>query len=67
MKIVVNYVKGRWEIDLPEGATVADAISAIKVPVDDIGFAIIDGKVVRKDYGLKNGDEVTLYAAIVGG
>jgi len=67
MKVIVNYVKSRWEIDLPEGTTVADAIAAVGVPVNDIGFAIIKGKVVRKDYVLKDGDGITLYAAIVGG
>jgi len=67
MKITVNYVKSRWEIDLPEGTTIADAIVAVGVPVNDIGFAIMNGKVVRKDCVLKDGEDITLYAAIVGG
>jgi len=67
MKVTVNYVKDRWEVDLPEGAPVADAIIAVGVPVDDIGFAMIAGRIVRKDYVLADGDDVTLYAAIVGG
>jgi len=67
MRVTVNYVKSKWEINLTSGATVADAIAAIGVPVDDIGFAIIQGKVVRKDYMLTDGDDVTLYPAIVGG
>ena len=62
-----KYVKSGAEIDLPEGAAVADAIALVGIPSDNVGFAMVEGKVVRKDYVLKDGDVVTLHATIVGG
>ncbi|MCL2285634.1 MAG: MoaD/ThiS family protein [Firmicutes bacterium] len=67
MKITVKYLKGRSEIDLPEGSTIDDAIAAGGFPADDIGFGVINGKAVPKDYVLADEDEVTLYPSIVGG
>ena len=67
MKITVKYLKGRSEMDLPEGSTLEDAIFAGGLPTDDIGFGVINGKAVPKDYTLADGDEVTLYPSIVGG
>ena len=74
MKITVKtgawadkYVKGRSEIDLPENATVTDAITALDIPIDDVGFAVINSVAVRKDHPLKNETFVTLHPAIMGG
>jgi len=74
MKVIVKagswadkYVKGRSEIDLPENATVMDAIITLDIPIDDVGFAVIDSIAMRKDYPLKNGNIITLHPTIVGG
>jgi len=67
VKVTVEYEKSRSQIDLPEGAAITDAIAAIGIPEDDVGFGVIRGRAVRKDYTLTDGDEVTLYQPIVGG
>ena len=63
-----KYVQREWlTVELPESATVADAITAARVPADAVGFAVISGSAVRKDHKLTDGAEVTLYPPIVGG
>ena len=75
MKITVET--GRWAaryvpeeiltLELPEDATVQDAVDAIGLPPDETGLATIDGKAVLRDYVLSDGEKVKLYAAIIGG
>ena len=75
MKVVV--IPGSWackyvqteriELILDKTATVADAIVAVGVPVDSVGFGVVGGNAVRKNFPLYEGAEVTLYPPIVGG
>jgi len=75
--VKVTVVLGSWaekyvqvervELELPDGATVVDAIEAVGVPVDAVGFGVVGGNAVRKDYKLVDGMEVALYPPIVGG
>ena len=63
-----KYVqKERLTLELAALATVSDAITAAGVPVDEVGFAVIGGTAVRKEYVLNEGAEVALYPPIVGG
>jgi sulfur carrier protein ThiS len=67
MKITVEYLNVKSRIILPEGATIADAISACGIASEDIGFAVMQDKVTLRDFALTNGDEIKLVPAIVGG
>ena len=52
---------------LPVNSTVEDAMAASGIPAEVLGFAVLSGKIAERDYVLCDGDEVTLYPAIVGG
>ena len=75
MKITVET--GRWAarympdeiatLELPEGATVQDAIDAAGLPADEAGLVAVDGAAVARDYVLPDGGTVKIYAAIIGG
>lgn len=67
MRVTLKHVKDTFLLDLPDGATVAQAMAAQGIADEDVGFAVIEGGAVRKDYVLKDGDTVMLYPAIVGG
>jgi sulfur carrier protein ThiS len=67
MSVTLKHVKDTFTLDLPEGATVLDAMAAQGIDDADVGFAVIKGKAVRKDHVLADGDDVMLYPAIVGG
>ena len=63
-----KYVQSERVIaNLPLGATVADAIIAAGIPLDIVGFGVVGGNAVRKDFQLAEGAEVHLYPPIVGG
>lgn len=67
MTVTLKHVRNVYTLDLPEGATIGEAMAAQAIADDEVGFAVIGGKAVRKDYVLKDGDDVMLYPAIVGG
>jgi len=53
---------------LPNGSTVMDAVSIIGVPFEEIGFAMLDGKVINREvHKLADGDYVEIYPVIFGG
>jgi len=55
-------------MDLPNGATVMDAINIIGVPFEELGFAMLDGKVINREiHKLVDGDYVEIYPVIFGG
>jgi len=58
---------GSYTMELPNNATIKDAIVAAGIPYTAVGFATIAGTAVRKDSSLKDGDIVALYPPIVGG
>jgi molybdopterin converting factor small subunit len=59
---------GRVAIDLPEGATVGDALDALAVrePVDSL-ILVINHRVADLNSPLKDGDRLDLVPAISGG
>ncbi len=56
-----------YTLNLPEGATVADALAALGVPVDDSQQAFVDGQAVGWDHVLKEGDSVRVFPPMAGG
>lgn len=74
MKIIVEtgawaarYTQRELTLDMPEKSTVADAVRAAKIPEDEAGIAVIDGKAVMGDYVLSDGDVLRIHPVIIGG
>lgn len=75
VKLLANYREalppghkhGVVELDVPEGATVRDAISRFDIPLNDESVIVLNGLTVDMDTPLKEGDMVTAFSAIAGG
>ena len=75
VKMIANYRKvlppeamnGVVELDLPEGATVYDAISRFDIPLTDESIIVLNGLTVDMSTPLQEGDMVTAFSAIAGG
>ena len=59
------------EVDLPEGASVADAVAALGIPPEQVGLVSVDGQAVskaRRDSTLLvDGNEMVVMAPLTGG
>lgn len=75
VKLIANYrdalppqaKHGVVELDLPDGATVHDAISRFNIPLNDESVIVLNGLTVDLSTPLKEGDMVTAFSAIAGG
>lgn len=56
-----------YKVDLPEGATVADLMSALGMPVDDVNQAFVNGQTVDLAHVLADGDNVRVFSPLGGG
>jgi len=75
MKITI--ITGNWanrymesdslELELPEYSTVADALKTLPLPPDETGLTAINGKAVKKEHFLSDGDCLKIYPPIIGG
>ena len=54
-------------VNLPEGATVAQLVTQLGIPGDTVKRAFVQGKIVKDDRILHDGDEVGLFPPIAGG
>ena len=59
------------EVELPEGASVADAVAALGIPAEQVGVVSVDGQAVskaRRDSTLlADGNEMVVMAPLTGG
>jgi molybdopterin converting factor small subunit len=55
------------DLDLPEGATVADLIEKMDIPAREVKIAFVNGRTQRPDWRLKPGDEVGIFPPVGGG
>ncbi len=59
------------EVELPEGASVADAVAALGIPAEQVGLVSVDGQAVskaRRDSTLlADGNEMVVMAPLTGG
>lgn len=55
------------EVDLPDNATIEDAINLLKLPVKISLLKIVNGEHRPPKYLLKDGDELALFPPIAGG
>jgi molybdopterin converting factor small subunit len=61
-------LQDRLELDLEPGATVASALAALSISVDDESVMwVVNRRMVTADQPLADGDEVRLMPAISGG
>ena len=75
MKVTVET--GKWAeryvnervvvLDIAEGSTATDIVAVLKIPVEEAGLAVLNGKAVAKNHTFSDGDVVTLHPIIVGG
>jgi molybdopterin converting factor small subunit len=52
---------------LPDGATVADMLAELRVPIDDTKQAFVNGHSVELDHVLNDGDSIGVFPPIGGG
>ena len=59
------------EVELPEGASVSDAVVALGIPLEQIGLVSVDGQAVSKarrdSISLTDGNEMVVMAPLTGG
>lgn len=62
-----NYGEIKQDIDYPEGTTPQDVIVDLKLPADEVAIIMINGRHVKLDAGLMEGDSLALFPAVGGG
>jgi sulfur-carrier protein len=56
-----------FEVELPEGGTLGDLLSALEIPSEETRVAFVNGNIRDLDWELKTGDELGLFPPIGGG
>lgn len=69
---LVHYVAAArpgipFEVELAEGATLADLINQLKLPPDEVKVAFVNGRTRPPDFQLQDGNEVGIFPPIGGG
>jgi len=55
------------EIELPDGASVADLIERLKIPAREVKIAFVNGRTRSPDWLLESGDEMGIFPPVGGG
>ncbi len=55
------------DLDLPDGATVADLMQHLRVPSEEVRLVYVNGCAHSEDWQLASGDEVGIFPPIGGG
>ena len=55
------------EVELPEGATIANLITELELPEDEIKVTFVNGRACPRDRELEPGDEVGVFPPVGGG
>jgi len=56
-----------FEMELPEGATLADLVNHLKLPREEVKVFFVKGRARPADWPLEDGDEVGIFPLIAGG
>ena len=70
VKLVGAFQVGRFkeeERDVPEGSSVQDVIELLELPLQILGFALINGVHAGFDKQLTEGDKLTILPLLEGG
>lgn len=61
-----NHENG-LEMDMPQGSTYGDIVTALSLPPDKAGMFGVGGILKRRDEPVANGDEVHIFMPLAGG
>jgi molybdopterin converting factor small subunit len=70
VKLFASFRTGRFDIesvDYPAGTTVADVADGLKLPQSELGIMMINGRHVKLDRPLADGDTLALFPLLGGG
>jgi len=56
-----------FEVDLPEGAMIADLVKQLNLPADQVKVAFVNGRARPDEWQLEPGDEVGIFPPVGGG
>lgn len=56
-----------FEVNMPEGATLADLMNHLNLPREEVKTMFVNGRAQSADWVLKAGDEVGFFPPIAGG
>lgn len=56
-----------FALELADGAKLGDLVEKLKIPRQEIGVLMANGKWQKEDYPLKDGDRIGLFPLIGGG
>jgi len=56
-----------FEVQLPDGATLADLFQTLQLPPEEVKLAFVNGLVQPEDWQLFDGDEVGIFPPVGGG
>jgi molybdopterin synthase sulfur carrier subunit len=56
-----------FEVDLTEGATIADLIQHLNLPAEQVKLAFVNARARPEDWRLEPGDEVGIFPPVGGG
>jgi molybdopterin converting factor small subunit len=56
-----------FEVDLPDGAIIADLVHHLNLPAEEVKVAFVNGRARPEDWHLEPGDEVGIFPPVGGG
>jgi molybdopterin synthase sulfur carrier subunit len=56
-----------FEIELPDGTTVADLVNRLRLPREEVKVFFVNGRARPADWSLEANDEVGIFPLIAGG
>ncbi len=56
-----------FEVELPEGSTMADLVSQLNLPREEVKVFFVNGRARPAEWPLEPGDEVGIFPLIAGG
>jgi len=56
-----------FEMELPEGATMADLVNQLKLPREEVKVFFVNGRARPVEWPLEPGDEVGIFPLVAGG
>jgi len=56
-----------FEMELPEGSTLADLVNRLKLPCEEVKIFFVKGRSRPVDWPLEPGDEIGIFPLVAGG
>ena len=70
VKLFATFREGRFaveQLEFPEGATILDVVSSLKIEPKEVAIAMINGRSSELEDVLKEGDTLVLFPPVGGG